>query len=44
MKLFKTAKRKISVIMACAMMLAVMPAFVQAEGEPEILASSSAML
>lgn len=44
MKLFKTAKRIISVIMACAMMLAVMPAFVQAEGEPEILASSSALL
>ncbi|MBQ8255283.1 MAG: D-alanyl-D-alanine carboxypeptidase [Clostridia bacterium] len=44
MKLFKTAKRIISVIMAAAMMLAVMPFGAKAADEPEILSSESAML
>ncbi len=44
MKIIRTAKRIISVIMAFAMMLAVMPFFTYAENEPEIAASQSAML
>ncbi len=44
MKLLKTAKRIISVIMASAMMLAVVPLCAQAAEKPEILASETAML
>ncbi len=44
MKITRTAKRIVSVIMALAMMLAVMPFCAYAGSEPEILASQSAVL
>lgn len=44
MKLFKTAKRILTIIMASAMMLAVVPFSTQAATYPDVISSQSAML